>query len=76
MAGAEDTSGPAAEDDAASEAGSEEIDLEEESSGESDEEPEAVEEGGDDMEMDDAGGASGDKNHGQPVQPNADVMVH
>lgn len=76
MAGAEDTSGPAAEEDVASEAGSEEIDLEEESEGESDEEPEAVEEGGDDMEMDEAGGANGDKNQPQPVQPNADVMVH
>jgi len=76
MAGAEDTSGPAAEEDVASEAGSEEIDLEEESEGESDEEPEAVEEGADDMEMDDAGAANGDKNQPQPVQPNADVMVH
>jgi histone chaperone ASF1 len=77
MAGAEDTAGPVAEEDAASEAGSEEIDLEEESEGESDEEQEVDEEAGDDMEMDEAGPANGDKSHPQqPVQPSADVMVH
>jgi len=76
MAGADETAGPAVDEDAASEAGSEEIDLEEESEGESDEEQEGEEEGGDDMEMDEAG-ANGDKSHPQqPVQPSADVMVH
>ncbi|KAI4634562.1 Histone chaperone asf1 [Alternaria incomplexa] len=82
MAGAEDTAGPAADDDAESEAGSEEIDIED---SEDDEEEEGEEGGDDDMEMDEgeAGAASGDKpaqqqpgGAPQQQQPGADVMVH
>ncbi|OAK95230.1 histone deposition protein Asf1 [Phaeosphaeriaceae sp. SRC1lsM3a] len=78
MAGAEDTAGPANDEDAESEAGSEEIDIED-SEGE-DEEEEGEEGGDDDMEMDDGEGANGEKQ--APQQPGvqqqhgADVMVH
>jgi histone chaperone ASF1 len=78
MAGAEDTAGPANDEDAESEAGSEEIDIED---SEGDEEEEEGEEGGDDdMEMDDAEGANGEKQvpqqPGVQQQHGADVMVH
>ncbi|KAF2730252.1 histone deposition protein Asf1 [Polyplosphaeria fusca] len=75
MAGGEDTAGPPNEEDAASDAGSEEIDIEE-SEGEDDEEEEEQEEGaGDDMEMDEAE-PNGEKHAQQQAQHNADVMVH
>ncbi|OAL46049.1 histone deposition protein Asf1 [Pyrenochaeta sp. DS3sAY3a] len=80
MAGAEDTSGPAAHVEAESEADSEEIDIED-SEGEDDEE-EAEEGGDDDMEMDEAEPttANGEKPaKQQPTdaqQHGADVMVH
>ncbi|CAN9139991.1 unnamed protein product [Alternaria alternata] len=81
MAGAEDTAGPANDEDAESEAGSEEIDIED---SEDDEEEEGEEGGDDDMEMDEgeAGAANGDKPAqqqpgGAPQQQSgADVMVH
>ncbi|KAF2794984.1 histone deposition protein Asf1 [Melanomma pulvis-pyrius CBS 109.77] len=72
MAGGEETAGPAIDEDAASEAGSEEIDLEET---EGEDEDEGEEGGDDDMEMDEAE-PSGDKLPQQPVPHNADVMVH
>lgn len=75
MAGAEDTAGPANDEDAESEAGSEEIDIEE--SEDDDDEEEGEEGGDDDMEMDDAG--SDKPNQQQPAvqqQQGADVMVH
>ncbi|ORY15813.1 ASF1 like histone chaperone-domain-containing protein [Clohesyomyces aquaticus] len=72
MAGAEETAGPAVEEEEADEA---EIDIEE-SSGEDDEEEEGEgEEGGDDMEMDDPE-APGEKRPEQAVAHGADVMVH
>ncbi|KAF1920542.1 ASF1 like histone chaperone-domain-containing protein [Ampelomyces quisqualis] len=78
MAGAEDTAGPANDDDAESEAGSEEIDIED-SEGE-DEEDEGEEGGEDDMEVDDGEGANGEKQvpqqPGVQQQHGADVMVH
>ena len=86
MAGAEDTAGPANDDDAESEAGSEEIDIED---SEDDEEEEGEEGGDDDMEMDEAdpNAPSGDKpapqqqpggtaQQQQQQQPGADVMVN
>ncbi|KAF2827346.1 histone deposition protein Asf1 [Ophiobolus disseminans] len=75
MAGAEDTAGPANDEDAESEAGSEEIDIED---SEGDDEEEEGEEGGeDDMEMDDAEAAAGEKKVPAIPQPHgADVMVH
>ncbi|KAF2011791.1 histone deposition protein Asf1 [Aaosphaeria arxii CBS 175.79] len=78
MAGAEDTAGPQPEEDAASEAGSEEIDIED-SEDEEEEEEEGEEGGDDDMEMDEAGqnGEQKQTSAQQPVtQGNADVMVH
>jgi histone chaperone ASF1 len=78
MAGAEDTAGPANDEDAESDAGSEEIDIED-SEGE-DEEEEGEEGGEDDMEMDDGEGATGEKQvpqqPGVQQQHGADVMVH
>ncbi|KAH7085495.1 ASF1 like histone chaperone-domain-containing protein [Paraphoma chrysanthemicola] len=79
MAGAEDTAGPANDDDAESDAGSEEIDIED-SEGE-DEEEEGEEGGDDDMEMDDGEAANGEKPAqqqpgGVQQQHGADVMVH
>ncbi|KAH8727162.1 ASF1 like histone chaperone-domain-containing protein [Phaeosphaeriaceae sp. PMI808] len=77
MAGGEDTAGPANDEDAESEAGSEEIDIED-SEGE-DEEEEGEEGGEDDMEMDDAEAPPGDKQAQQQpggVQQQQDVMVH
>jgi histone chaperone ASF1 len=72
MAGAEDTAGPQV-DDAASEAGSEDIDIE--SSEDEDEEEDVEGEGEDEMEMDDAtGDASGSVPKGQ-APPAADVMM-
>ena len=76
MAGAEDTAGPQA-DDAVSEAGSEDIDIE--SSEDEDEEEEVEGEGDDDMEMDDADDKTGEANGQQqkdPAAATADVMVH
>jgi histone chaperone ASF1 len=84
MAGADDTAGPANDDDAESEAGSEEIDIED---SEDDEEEEGEEGLDDDMEMDEpesnaanAKPATGDKPNeqqgGAQKQQSADVMVH
>jgi histone chaperone ASF1 len=77
MAGAEDTAGPANDDDAESEAGSEEIDIEDSEDEEEEEGEEGAEE---DMEMDEADpNAAGDKPAQQQpgvLQPGADVMVH
>lgn len=84
MAGGEDTAGPANDEDAESEAGSEEIDIED---SEGDEDEEEGEEGGDDdMEMDEAepNAANGEKKDQQQAgavqqqqqQHGADVMVH
>lgn len=76
MAGGEDTAGPAADEDAVSEAGSEEIDIEE-SEGEDEEEEEGEEGGDDDMEMDEPEATGGEqKKPGQPVPQGNDVMVH
>lgn len=81
MAGGEETAGPANDEDAESEAGSEEIDIED---SEGDDEEEEGEEGGDDdMEMDEAEPSA--PNGGKPAQQqagnaqqqhNPDVMVH
>lgn len=80
MAGGEDTAGPANDEDAESEAGSEEIDIED---SEGEDEEEGDEEGGDDdMEMDDAepsasnGNKPAQQQAGSVQQHNADVMVH
>ncbi|RMZ70271.1 histone chaperone asf1 [Pyrenophora seminiperda CCB06] len=83
MAGAEDTAGPANDEDAESEAGSEEIDIED-SEDDEEEEGEGEEGGDDDMEMDEAepSGAcekTGQQQSGgapQQQQHGADVMVH
>ncbi|KAF2201883.1 histone deposition protein Asf1 [Delitschia confertaspora ATCC 74209] len=69
MGGAEDNAGP--QDDAASEAGSEDIDIE--SSEDEDEEEEGEGEGDDDMEMDEVESADTQKQHAPQA---ADVMVH
>lgn len=74
MAGGEETAGPAIDDDAVSEAGSEEIDLEETEGEDEEEEGEGEEGGDDDMEMDEPEAASGDKHPQPPVAQ--DVMVH
>ncbi|EAT78078.2 hypothetical protein SNOG_14538 [Parastagonospora nodorum SN15] len=75
MAGGEDTAGPANDEDAESEAGSEEIDIED-SEGEDEEEEGEGEDGPeDDMEMDEGEGANGESKVPQPGAK-ADVMVH
>ncbi|KAF2176362.1 histone deposition protein Asf1 [Zopfia rhizophila CBS 207.26] len=76
MAGGEDTAGPQADEDAASEAGSEEIDIEE-SEGEDEEEEEGEGDGDEDMEMDDAEDKpNGEAHPEKQIARNADVMVH
>ncbi|KAH4340248.1 histone chaperone [Parastagonospora nodorum] len=75
MAGGEDTAGPANDEDAESEAGSEEIDIED-SEGEDEEEEGEGEDGPeDDMEMDEGEGANSESKVPQPGAK-ADVMVH
>lgn len=83
MGGAEDTAGPTQDDDEAeSEAGSEEIDIEDSEGDDDDEEGEEGEGGDEDMEMDEGEPAAGEG--AKPAQPQsdagqqqgADVMVH
>ena len=79
MAGGDDTAGPANEEDAESEAGSEEIDIED---SEDDEEEEGEEGAEEDMEMDEGEAAAAGDKQAQPQpgavqqQHNPDVMVH
>ncbi|KAF2129937.1 histone deposition protein Asf1 [Dothidotthia symphoricarpi CBS 119687] len=74
MAGADDTAGPANDEDAESEAGSEEIDIEE--SEDDDDEEEGEEGGDDDMEMDEGGGEKQAQQPAAQQQQGTDVMVH